>query len=81
MTTQFVYYVRCQYPDSFHCTQLASLPVPPVQFGTTTIKIKHSLYGIGCHSNVVLPQPIGNLLVDNTVCLTPVLWRWRRWGS
>jgi len=38
MTTQFVYYVRCQYPDSLHDTQLAPLPVRPVRFGTPPSK-------------------------------------------
>ncbi len=75
MTTQFVYYVRCQYPDSFRDNQLVSLPVSPLQFGTPPSSSALAAYTMLPHLLASL-----NLLDDSTMCLTLVPWRLRRLG-
>lgn len=64
MTTQFV---LCLPISRFFLddTQLAPLPVPPVEFGTPPSDIASDFQ---YHSVTVLPKPIGNLLDDSTLC-------------
>jgi hypothetical protein len=67
MTTQFVYYVCCQYPDSFHDTQASVL----TGYRRCKLEHHHQRYGISCLSDTVLPQPIGNLLMMILCALRP----------